>query len=86
MVGSCAVRIYMNPSGADGLAEKLSKELGSVTSMVENNPRERVPAAELAGPKWDKMQLVFAPSTKPVRVRKNYAFESPELQARTGVV
>ena len=30
MLGSCAVRIFMNPSGADGLAERLSEELSYV--------------------------------------------------------
>src|SRR3984885_11001686 len=30
MLGSCAVRIYMNPSGADGLAGRLSEETRNV--------------------------------------------------------
>jgi type IV secretion system protein VirD4 len=84
MIGNCAVRVYMNPSGADEMAEKLSKELGEVQGMGDPHPRRLVPAVELAGPKWANDQLVLAPMTKPARVRRNYAFESPELQARMG--
>lgn len=86
MVGNCAVRVYMNPGGADELAEKLSKELGEVQGMNDSHPRRLVPAVELAGPKWANDQLVLASMTRPARVRRNFAYESPELQARMGSV
>jgi type IV secretion system protein VirD4 len=86
MIGNCAVRVYMNPSGADELAEKLSKELGEVQGMGDAHPRRLVPAVELAGPKWANDQLVLASMTKPARLRRNFAYESSELQARMGAV
>lgn len=84
MISSCAVRIYFNPTGADGLAEKLSKELGNVASLADGTQQPLVPANELAGPKWNDWQLVLALSTRPARVRKNFAYQIEELQARTG--
>ncbi len=82
MVGSCAVRIYMNPSGADGLAERLSEELGYVDSLNDNSRRRMVEAAELAGPSYKDQQIVLARGTKPAAVRKDFAIASPELNRR----
>lgn len=82
MLGSCAVRIYMNPSGADGLAEKLSEELGYVESLNDNSRRRRVEAAELAGPAYGDRQIVIASGAKPVIVNKDWAYNSAEFNAR----
>lgn len=84
MMGSCAVRIFMNPSGADGLAEKLSEELGYVDSLADGSRRRLVEAAELAGPKFGDQQLVLALKTKPIRVAKCFAFQDPVLKERMG--
>lgn len=86
MISSCAVRIYLNPSGADGLAEKLSKELGSVTNLADGTQQPLVPPNELTGPKWADKQLVIASGTRPARIRKNFAFRNPELNARMGAL
>jgi type IV secretion system protein VirD4 len=82
LLGSCQVRIYMNPSGADGLAEKLSEELGYVDSLNDNSRRRLVEAADLAGPSYRECQLVLAAGTKPAMVRKDYAYANPELDRR----
>jgi type IV secretion system protein VirD4 len=82
MLGSCAVRIFMNPSGADGLAERLSEELGYVDSLNDNSRKRLVDAAELAGPSYKDKQLVLAAGTKPAIVRKDFAFANPELARR----
>jgi len=86
MISSCAVRVYLNPSGADGLAEKLSKELGNVTNLTDGTQQPLVPANELAGPKWADKQLVLAAGTRPGRVSKKFAHENRELQARMGAL
>lgn len=86
MISSCAVRIYLNPSGADGLAEKLSKELGSVTNLNDGTQQALVPANELAGPKWADKQLVLASGTRPARIRKNFAFLNAQLKSRMGAL
>ena len=82
MLGSCAVRIFMNPSGADGLAERLSEELGYVDSINDNSRRRMVEAADLAGPSYKDRQIVVAMGTKPAAVRKNFAFANAELNRR----
>jgi type IV secretion system protein VirD4 len=82
MLGSCAVRIYMNPSGADGQAERLSEELGYVDSLNDNSRRRMVDAADLAGPSYKDRQIVVAMGTKPAAVRKDFAFASAELSQR----
>jgi type IV secretion system protein VirD4 len=82
MLGSCAVRIFMNPSGADGLAEKISEELGYVESLHDNSRRRLVEAADLAGPAYRDRQIVIASGAKPVTVSKDFAYRSPELAAR----
>jgi type IV secretion system protein VirD4 len=82
MLGSCAVRIYMNPTGADGLAEKLSEELGYVESMNDNSRRRLVEAADLAGPSYRDRQIVIANGAKPVFVSKDFAYQNAEFAVR----
>ncbi len=85
MLGSCALRIFMNPSGADGLAERLSEELGYVDSLNDNSRRRMTEAAELAGPAYKDRQIVLARGTKPAVVRKDFAYAIPELSRRMNV-
>ena len=82
MLGYCGVRIFMNLSGADGMAEKISEELGYVESINDNSRRRLVEAAELAGPAYSERQIVIASGAKPAVVRKDYAHDNPELDAR----
>lgn len=82
MLGSCAVRIFMNPSGADGLAEKISEELGYVESVNDNSRRRLLEATELTGPAYEHLQIVLARGSKPASVTKNYAWKNDELKRR----
>ncbi len=81
MVGSCAVRIYMNPSNADGLADKLAGELGFLGAVVGDQP---LTGAVLAGPEFRDYQIVLGGSSKPAKVRKLYAWQNEELEASMG--
>lgn len=82
MLGSCAVRIFMNPSGADGLAEKVSEELGYVESLNDNTRRRLVEATELAGPGYRDRQIIIASGARPVVVSKDFAYQSAEMKSR----
>jgi type IV secretion system protein VirD4 len=82
MLGSCAVRIFMNPGGADGLAERLSEQLGYVDSIADHSRKRLVEAAELAGPAFKDQQIVLGVGTKPARIRKDFAYLDPALTAR----
>jgi type IV secretion system protein VirD4 len=82
MLGSCAVRVFMNPSGADGIAEKISEELGYVDSVHDNSRKRLVEAADLAGPKYKDAQIVLGLGTKPAVVSKDFAVLHPELKRR----
>lgn len=84
MVGSCAVRIFMNPTAHDGLAEKLSEQIGYRESVMDGSRQRVVEASELAGPAWRDYQVVLAASSKPVKVKKQFAWQDPELTARMG--
>jgi type IV secretion system protein VirD4 len=84
MVGSCAVRIFMNPTAHDGLAEKLSEQIGYRESVMDGSRQRVVEASDLAGPAWRDYQVVLAASSKPVKVRKQFAWQDPELTARMG--
>lgn len=86
MISACAVRMYMNPSGADGLAEKLSQELGMVDSLVDGQRRRLVEAAELAGPAYADKVLVFGLGTRPARLQKDFAWRDEVLKGRIGGV
>jgi type IV secretion system protein VirD4 len=81
MIGSCAVRIYMNPSGDDGTAETVSEQLGYVESLNDNSRRRRVEAADLAGSAYRDRQIVIARG-EPAIVQKHFAYDDPELNAR----
>jgi type IV secretion system protein VirD4 len=82
MLSSCAVRIYMNLSGADGLAERISEELGYTESLQDNSRRRLVEAADLAGPGYRDRQIVLGNGAKPAAVSKDFAYRSPDLTAR----
>lgn len=84
MVGSCAVRIFMNPTGADGLTEKLSEELGYRDSALDGTRQRLVEAADLAGPNYRDFQIVIGSGSKPAKVRKAFAWQDRQLAERMG--
>ena len=85
MLGSCAVRIFMNPTGADGLAERLSDEIGFVDAL-DGSRKKLVEASELAGPNYREQQIVLGLATRPAKVSKDYAWRNEGLKARMGSV
>jgi type IV secretion system protein VirD4 len=82
LLGSCAVRVFMNPGGADGLAEQISEELGYVESVNDGTRRRLVEAAELSGPGYQDLEIVLSTGGKPAKVRKDFAYRNPELAQR----
>ncbi len=84
LVGSCAVRIFMNPSSHDGTTDKLSEELGFKESALDGSRIKAVEATDLAGPDYKDYQIVMAAGCKPVKVKKAFAWQDTELTKRMG--
>lgn len=84
MIGSCAVRMYMNPSLQDGTAQKLSEDIGMQDSVLDGTRSRIVEPNVLAGAEYKDYVIVMAAGTRPTRVRKHYAYKDEELKARMG--
>jgi type IV secretion system protein VirD4 len=82
MVGSCALRMYMNPSLHDGTAQKISEDIGFQESILDNSRQKLVEAADLAGPQYKDFVIVMATGFKPFRLRKRFAYADQEIQKR----
>lgn len=76
MIGSCGVRIYMNPDAET--AEKLSKQLGERESLLDGKKQPLVTPQELSGPEWKNDMLVLVQGEKPLRLKKQFAFETQQ--------
>ena len=85
MIGSCALRIFMNPSSHDGTAKRLSDELGFSESFIDGSRQPMMETTALTGPEFAEFQLAFARNTKPAKFGKVYAFQHPELSERLGM-
>lgn len=82
MLGSCAVRMFMNVPLNDELAQKLSDQLGYRESPLDSSRVKLVEPIDLAGPGYRDLTIVMATNTKPAKVRKVYAYSDPVMQAR----
>ena len=82
MLGSCAVRIYMNPSSHDGTAKRISEELGFVESLLDGSRLPMVDPSALTGPEFKDWQIVFARDTRPNKVRKLFAYAQQPFKGR----
>jgi type IV secretion system protein VirD4 len=82
MVGSCGIRIYMNPSAHDGTTKRLSEELGEVESVVDNSRQPMATPSDLAGPKYANLQIVFTRNSYPAKLKKVFAHSDPTFKAR----
>jgi type IV secretory pathway TraG/TraD family ATPase VirD4 len=95
MMGSCAVRTFMNPSMQDGTAKMLAEQIGMRSGEEHGgkdgkDPISRadtlvVEATSLAGLEFKELQVVMGVGSKPAKVRKIRAM-NPTLQARMGAV
>lgn len=82
MIGSCAVRTFMNPSMHDGTAERVSKELGQFESPMDGSRHNIADPQDLAGPKYKGLQLVLPSGGKPIKAVKKMAFETEPYRSR----
>ena len=85
MIGSCALRMFMNPSLQDGTAQKLSDDLGFRESIIDGQRVKRVEADVLAGPEYKDSIVIMAAGAAPVRAAKHYAHSDSELSTRMAV-
>jgi type IV secretion system protein VirD4 len=84
MVGSCALRMYMNPSLHDETAQKLSDQIGQQEGVLDNTRQKIVEAPVLAGPEYKDFVICMASGFRPFRVRKNFAYADPTINSRMG--
>lgn len=84
MVGSCALRMYMNPSLHDETAQKISDDIGFQEGVLDNVRQKIVEAPVLAGPDYKDYVIVMASGFKPFRVRKSFAYQDARFKSRMG--
>ena len=84
MVGSCALRMYMNPSLHDETAQKISDDIGMQEGVLDNTRQKIVEAPVLAGPEYKDYVIVMASGFRPFRVRKSFAHADQALKSRMG--
>ena len=91
MIGSCAVRSYMNPSLQDGTAAALAEQIGRRSKEAHHGKGERadglvVDATQLGGPEFANLQIVLGVGSKPAKVRKHHAHQDARLTSLMGEV
>ncbi len=84
MIGSCAVRMYMNPSLQDGTAQKLSEDIGMQDSVLDGTRNKIVEPNVLAGAEYKDYVIVMAAGTKPMRLKKHFAWQDETIRNRMG--
>lgn len=85
MVGGCAVRCFMNPSMQDGLAQRLSDQLGYRDSVLDGSRVKVVEPNVLAGPDFKDSILVMATSAVPGVLTKQPAHQTPVFAERMSI-
>ena len=91
MMGSCAVRTFMNPSLQDGTAKMIAEQIG-MRSGEEHGGKQGelkqdalvVEATQLAGAEFKELQVVMGVGSKPAKVRKKYAHADPAVRGKMG--
>jgi len=84
MIGSCAIRMFMNPSLHDETAQKISDDIGFQDSVVDGSRVKIVEPNVLAGPDFKDIVIVMAANAKAARLKKYPAYEDRALLARMG--
>jgi len=82
MLTNCAVQTFMSVPLNSELAQKLSDMLGYREGPLDTARVKLLEPLELAGPKFRDLALVVGTNTKPLKVRKAFAFQDPALRAR----
>jgi type IV secretion system protein VirD4 len=84
MIGACGVRSYLNPSLADGTAERVATEIGQFESVIDTSRRKLVEPQDLAGAEYRDRQIVLASGARPARPLKVFAHSIGEFKKRLG--
>jgi type IV secretion system protein VirD4 len=96
MMGSCAVRTFMNPSLQDGTAKMISEQIGMRSGEEHGGKQEKtasgqlqqstlvVEPTQLAGVEFKELQIVMGIGSKPAKVRKMYAHADAAIRSRMG--
>lgn len=82
ILGSCVIRTFMNLPINDELTTKISDQLGYREGPLDASKQKLVEPLELAGPNYQDTILVLATNTKPVRLKKKFAYQDAELKAK----
>ncbi|MCB1596064.1 MAG: type IV secretory system conjugative DNA transfer family protein, partial [Xanthomonadales bacterium] len=85
LIGSCAVRAFMNPSGHDGSAKKLSEELGKMESIVDGSQHNIADMTDLTGSEYANDVIILSSGNKPIRATKHFAYQDEELTKRMSI-
>jgi len=70
LIGSCDIRCFMNPSQTEGLAKKVSEDIGFSTELVSGEQRLRLEPSDVAGEKYSDNVFVFSNNFDPVIISK----------------
>jgi type IV secretion system protein VirD4 len=84
MVGSCAIRMFMNPSLHDETAQKISDDIGFQDSVIDGSRVKIVEPNVLAGPDFKDSIIVMAANAKAARLKKYFAYEDESLTGKMG--
>lgn len=90
MIGSCAVRSFMNPSLQDGTAKFIADQVGEHSGEQHGGKGglagQIVTPQQLAGPEFRELQVILGVGSKPAKVRKMYAYQNPAIMAKMGAL
>jgi type IV secretion system protein VirD4 len=85
MIANCALRLFLNPSLADGTAQKISEDMGFRESVIDGTRVKRVEPEVLAGASFADRVIVMQSRGAPAQLRKHFAYSNPELMRRAGL-
>lgn len=82
LVGSCAVRTFMNLPITDEYTAKVSEMLGKRNDALGNKEEPLASPRDLAGSDFKDYVLVLATGTKPAKVKKKFAYQDERIKAK----
>jgi len=82
LLNSCVVRTFMNLPLTDEFTEKISNMLGYRDGPLDATRKKLVEPSELAGPDYHDSILIVATGTKPVKAKKKFAYQDPEIVSK----
>ncbi len=82
LIGNCAVRTFMNLPLNDEFTTKISDQLGYRHDRLVNTKEKLVEPVELAGPNYRNYIIVLATGTKPVKIKKKFAYEDADYLSK----